>query len=128
MVPSKPGSTQPAFWMNRPMRPIELRPSTNAVMLAGSRMRSRVTASRNDSGGITISSVSLIRVQVEVAQLRVQRNPVDGIFVHLQEVAAEREIDGCRLHLPRIERLHHHLAGRDQLLQGLSGNDHGSGG
>ena len=35
IVPSKPGSTQPAFWMNRPMRPMELRPSTKAVTLAG---------------------------------------------------------------------------------------------
>ena len=56
-VPSKPGSTQPAFWMNNPRRPMELRPSTNAVMLWGSLIRSRVTASRNECGGITISSV-----------------------------------------------------------------------
>ena len=29
--PSKPGSTHPAFWIKRPSRPIELRPSTKAV-------------------------------------------------------------------------------------------------
>ena len=59
MLPSKPGSTQPAFWMNRPILPIELRPSTNAVTLAGSRMNSTVVARRNECGGMMISSFSI---------------------------------------------------------------------
>ena len=48
--PANPGSTQPAFWINNPIRPSELRPSTNAVRLSGRQIYSIVVAKTNCPG------------------------------------------------------------------------------
>lgn len=67
--PSNPGSTQPAFWMKRPILPMEERPSTKAVMLSGTFTYSWMVASRKEWGGMVIYSPSISRYLISESRV-----------------------------------------------------------
>ena len=66
----------------------------------------------------------LLGMEVEVVQLVVQRDAVDGVLVHLKEVIAQRQVDGGGLELLRRQRLDDHRAVGDELFQSLVRDDH----
>lgn len=120
--PSKPGSTHPAFWINRPSRPMELRPSTKAVRLSADGSTPWWWPAQNCLGATT----NPVTGDSGICRLAAHgKRYVRVIRGKIRKGVAQADIHTGGLDLLRRDRLNSQLTGRHQGQNRFVRQDHG---